>query len=310
MNIETLTQLAFEEDIREGDITSNCIIDKNQTATAKVIAKQKLILCGIEIIRQVLLQYDPKLRFKTKLQEGQEIEKGIVIATIEGNALSLLACERIILNFLQRLSGIATNTKQYTEKIQKYNTKLLDTRKTIPGYRAMEKYAVKCGGGMNHRQGLYDMVLIKDNHIAIAGSIKNAILLVNNNKQFQQLKKAKAMKIEVEVQSLQELKKTLQSAETTVAIDIIMLDNFSPKDAKIAVELIQKFNKNRNNKNKKNNPTNKQKQIKIEASGGINLENIEEYAKTGIDYISIGSALTLSSPVVDINIDININNNK
>jgi len=287
MNTDILIELAIKEDIREGDITSNCIISENSTTKAHIVFKQSGILCGIDIAKKVLYKLDAKIKFKKFFEDGAMINEGEIVAIIEGKTKAIISSERILLNFLQHLSAIATTANQYSEKAIKYDVKILDTRKTIPAFRELEKYAVSCGGCQNHRYGLFDMILIKDNHISAAGSLEKAINLVKNNQEFKKLRKAKAMKVELEVETLEQLSKVFLK-KLDKEINIIMLDNFSIENTRKAVLLIRNANKD----------------IKIESSGCINLENIEEYAKTGIDFISIGAALTLSPKMVDISLEI------
>ena len=284
MNKEILIELGLHEDIREGDITTQCIIPDNKLIKAQIRAKQDGILCGIDIAKYVLFKYDKNVKFIKKFDDGEKIKEGDILAIIQGKASSIITCERLMLNFLQVLSGIATTANKYVQKVKKYNVQVLDTRKTIPGYRELQKYAVKTGEAINHRHGLYDMVLIKDNHIKAAGSIEKALGLVKNNEEFKKLRKIKHLKIEIEVENIAEVKKVLAND----GIDMIMLDNFSLSDTLKAVEIIRKKNK----------------VIKIESSGGINLQNIEDYAKTGVDFISIGTALTISPQTLDITVDI------
>src|SRR3989338_1043840 len=287
MNTDILIELAIKEDIREGHITSNCIIYENSTTKAHIVFKQSGNLCGIDIAKKVLYKLDAKIKFKKFFEDGAMINEGEIVAINEGKTKAIISSERILLNFLQHLSAIATTANQYSEKAIKYDVKILDTRKTIPAFRELEKYAVSCGGCQNHRYGLFDMILIKDNHISAAGSLEKAINLVKNNQEFKKLRKAKAMKVELEVETLEQLSKVFLK-KLDKEINIIMLDNFSIENTRKAVLLIRNANKD----------------IKIESSGCINLENIEEYAKTGIDFISIGAALTLSPKMVDISLEI------
>jgi len=272
--IKHLIKLAIEEDIKTGDITSNNIIPKDKQATAVITSKEQGIISGLEIAELTYKEIDKDLSFEKKVEDGNKVDNKEVIAIIKGNARSILSGERIVLNFLSHLSGVSTTTRKYVDKIRNYKTKILDTRKTTPGFRALQKYAVKIGGAENHRQGLYDMVLIKDNHIKVNGSIKQA---VQNIKE----KIDPKIKIEVETENLQQVKEALETD-----INMIMLDNMSLEDMKKAVELI-------NNK------------FKIEASGGITLNNIEEIAKIGVDYISVGS-LTHSFKRLDLSMNIGL----
>ncbi|MBW2982131.1 carboxylating nicotinate-nucleotide diphosphorylase [Candidatus Woesearchaeota archaeon] len=262
-----LIELALREDIGKGDITSDSIIPKDKRIEADVIAKESGIVCGLDIIRLVYKTIDPNLVFKKKLKDGEKVRIGQKIINIKGNARSILTGERIVLNFLSALSGTATTTRKYVDKIKKYKTKILDTRKTIPGFRILQKYAVSIGGAVNHRMGLYDMVLIKDNHIETNGGIKSAVESVKK-------KISKNIKIEVETETLKQVEEALESGA-----DWIMLDNMSVENMKKAVEMIKG-------------------KAKIEASGGITLDNLEDVAKVGVDYISIG-ALTHSFDKID-----------
>ena len=221
---------------------------------------------------------DKKIKFNTEKKDGDIIRKDDIIAQVQGNARSILKAERVALNFLQHLSGISTQAFKFNKLASTYKAKVLDTRKTTPGWRTLEKYAVKTGNGVNHRFGLYDMVLIKDNHIAVAGSIKKAIVAAKK-------KRKRGVKIEVEIKTLDQVKEAIKEKP-----DIVMLDNLSLDEMEIAIDWIRKHDK----------------KIKIEASGNVTLESVEEIAKTGVDFISVGSALTLSSPALDISLDIEI----
>jgi nicotinate-nucleotide pyrophosphorylase (carboxylating) len=265
--IKPLIQLALKEDIGKGDITSNNIIPKDKVLEANIIAKEDGIVCGMDVIRLVYNMIDPKLVFHKKSKDGEKIRVGQKIANVRGSARSILTGERLVLNFLSALSGTATTTRKYVDKIKRYNAKILDTRKTIPGFRILQKYAVRTGGAVNHRMGLYDMVLIKDNHIETNGGIKKAVLDVRK-------KIPKNVKIEVEAENLEQVKEALESN-----VDWIMLDNMPAENMKKAVELINS-------------------RAKVEASGGITLDNIEDVAKVGVDYISVG-ALTHSFDRID-----------
>ncbi|MDA8215163.1 MAG: carboxylating nicotinate-nucleotide diphosphorylase [Nitrospiraceae bacterium] len=259
-------RIAIYEDIGHGDITSLLIVPEYKKAKASIIAKEDLILAGVPFIKEVFNAIDPGVEIQIFFDEGSRVKKGDIIAKISGSARSLLAGERISLNILQRISGIATMTNQYVKKVNGLPVKIADTRKTIPGMRLMEKYGVRIGGGVNHRFGLYDGILIKDNHIKVAGGVKRAIELAKKGHHL--------LKIEVEVKNLDELKEALDAGA-----DVIMLDNMSITDMKKAVKIA------------------KGKAI-LEASGNVNLENIRSIAETGVDIISIG-ALTHSARAVD-----------
>lgn len=263
---------ALEEDIGHGDITTSAIIRDSLEAKGLIIAKEDFVLAGIGVASECFKTLDPEIIFKERFGDGNKVKARKVIAEVKGNAQTILMAERVALNFLQRLSGIATLTSKYVEKIKGTKAKIVDTRKTTPGLRVLEKYAVRMGGGFNHRFGLYDAVLIKDNHIELSGSIKKAVENVKG-------KTSHTTRIEVEARSLKEVKDALQSG-----VDIIMLDNMDLETTRKAVKLI------------------KGKAL-IEASGNINLDNVREMAKTGVDLISIG-AITHSAPAVDISLEI------
>lgn len=257
------------EDIGHQDITTdNLSFEKD--VKAKIIAKEDCTICGVEFAKQVFDIIDNTLVFSFFIPDGSEVKKGETILEIQGNGKSILKAERVALNILQRLSGISTNTKKYVNLLEGTNTKILDTRKTTPGFRAFEKYAVKIGGGFNHRFALYDMVMLKDNHISLAGGIKKAVQEIRSNV-------SPMVKIEVEVSNLEEFKEALE-----LNVDIIMLDNMSIKEMEKAVKL------------------NNGKSL-LEASGNITLENIKEIAKTGVDFISSG-ALIHSAKWVDLSL--------
>ncbi len=251
--IEKIIRLALEEDIGEGDITTEAVIPQDLKARAVLKAEERGVLCGLSVAELVFRELDPHIEFRPLARDGDGIKPGQKLAEIEGNARALLTGERVALNFLQRLSGVATATKKFVEAVKPCRVKILDTRKTTPGLRILEKYAVRCGGGENHRMGLYDMAMIKDNHIMLAGSVKNALEKV----------KGKG-RVEIEVENLNQLREALESRP-----DIIMLDNMPPEDMEKAVKMIGG-------------------KAKVEASGGINLSNLEEVARTGVDFISIG----------------------
>lgn len=270
--ITSIITRALEEDIGPGDITTSTIIPEDLEARGLIYAKEDLVLAGINVASECFRILDPEIKFKRKFKDGDSVRNGKVIAEIKGNARDIVMAERVALNFLQRLSGIATLTSKFVEKVKDLKVKIIDTRKTTPGLRVLEKYAVKIGGGFNHRFGLYDAVLIKDNHIALSGSIIKAVEKVKKEI-------SHTAKVEVEAKNLEEVKEAIRAGA-----DIIMLDNMDLDMMKIAVKLI----KNR---------------VLIEASGNINLENVREIAKTGVDLISIG-ALTHSAPAVDISLEV------
>ncbi len=271
-HINTLIKLALSEDIGGGDITSRPLIPNRLNGKAVIIAKQSGILVGLDVAKMVYRMVDKNTIFRPLKRDGDRVKVGQKIALIHGKVISLLSAERTALNFLQRLSGIATLTSKYVEKVKVTKTKILDTRKTTPGLRVLEKYAVKMGGGKNHRMGLYDMFLIKENHIKAAGGIGEAIRKARSKK--------RKTKIEVEVRNLKEVIEAVASSP-----DWIMLDNMNPGEMIKAVNLIRSENPG----------------IKIEASGGVSLKNVRRIALTGVDFISIG-ALTHSAPALDLSL--------
>jgi len=260
----------LSEDIGFQDITTDNL-DRDRQITAVVLAKENGIVAGIDIGRTVMEVVDGNVRFKPALSDGETVGKGDIIATVVGSGKSLLKGERVMLNIMQRLSGIATNTRRFVERIKDTGAVLLDTRKTTPGFRAFEKYAVRVGGGKNHRFALYDMVLIKDNHIALAGGITEAVKQIGD-------RVSPMVKVEVEVSDLNQL----EEAVGLDRVDVVMLDNFSVEQVREAVKL--------NGKRKK-----------LEVSGNITLENIRDYALTGVDFISSG-ALIHSARWLDISL--------
>jgi len=262
MKIEEIVTIALQEDLGDGDHTSLATIPAQTKGKAVLIAKDSGILAGIDVAREVFRQVDAATKMKTFKNDGSEIKKGDEIFTVSGKAQSLLSAERTALNFLQRMSGIATFTSKLANQLVGLNAKLLDTRKTTACNRTVEKLAVKLGGGYNHRLGLYDMIMIKDNHIDFAGGIKNAIYATHNYLN----STGKDLKIEIEVRSFDELNEVLNVG----MVNRIMLDNLTPEDLIKAIKLV-------NNK------------YETEASGNISIDNIREYAETGVDYISVGA---------------------
>lgn len=265
--IDELIQRALEEDIGDGDVTTQAIVDAGKSAKAVWIAKQSGIIAGLNIAKRVFEHLDKNILWKSKLHDGDSITAGVVIAEIEGSCRTILTGERVALNFAQRMSGIATKTAEMNRILDGYPTKILDTRKTVPGLRLLDKAAVKAGGGTNHRMGLYDMAMIKDNHIHAAGSITVAIENVRSHNP--------GLKIEVETTSLAEVEEAVEAGA-----HIIMLDNMDIETMRKAVLLIGN-------------------RAKTEASGNITADRIIEVAETGVDYISIG-ALTHSAAAFDI----------
>ena len=267
-------ELSLSEDIGDGDHSSLACISKTETNKAKLVAKEEGIICGIDIAREVYALVDKSIKFTAMMKDGDRIKKGDIIFRVEGSAIGILTSERTALNYMQRLSGIATSTNEYVELIKGTGTKLLDTRKTTPSMRLFEKYAVKVGGGYNHRIGLYDMIMLKDNHIDFAGGVENAI-----TKTKEYLKSlGKELKIEVEVRSMEELERVLKIG----GVDRIMLDNFTPELLQKAIERIGG-------------------KYETESSGGINKDTILNFAKTGVDFISVG-ALTHQIKSLDLSL--------
>jgi len=270
--LNSLIEYALHEDVGSGDITTNALVPDAMTCSANMVAKASGIIAGMEIAEAVFRFLSPLVVWKPLVKDGDTVEKGTVLVEVSGPYRCLLTGERLALNFLQRMSGIATMTHQFVSEVAPYGTKILDTRKTVPGLRILDKYAVKAGGGVNHRIGLYDMVLIKDNHIKVAHGIRNAVA------QIRQVV-APEIKIEVETTTLAEVEEALE-----MNADIIMLDNMSNELMRSCVDLIDH-------------------RAKVEASGNMNLERVKEVAATGVDYISIG-ALTHSVTAFDISMNI------
>jgi len=266
--------LAIKEDIGDGDHTTLATIPNNAIGSATLFSKDSGILAGIKIAEKVFQKTDNSLKLNIFLKDGTKIKQGDKIFTISGKVQSILQAERLMLNFMQRMSGIATETNKYAELIADLPTQVLDTRKTTPNMRIFEKMAVKIGGGTNHRFGLYDMIMIKDNHIDFAGGIKQAITGVNSYL----AKKDKKIKIEIEVRNFDELHQVLETGN----IHRIMLDNFTVEDTKKAVQIINK-------------------KYETESSGGINYNTIRNYALCGVDYVSVG-ALTHQIKSLDLSL--------
>lgn len=272
---------ALQEDIGNGDHSTLCCIDADQKGKAVLKIKEQCIIAGIDIARQIFKLVEPSCDFNQMKNDGDAVNFGEIAFEIYATIHTILKCERLVLNTMQRMSGIATLTKKYTDKLKPYKTKILDTRKTTPNFRLLEKQAVIIGGGNNHRFGLYDMIMLKDNHIDYCGGIENAI-----NKAYHYIKQNNYnLKIEVETRTLDDVKIACNVGSNK--INRIMLDNFSPTDIVEALKIIDK-------------------QFETEASGGINLENIESYAATGIDYISVG-ALIHQAKSVDLSLKASIN---
>ncbi len=270
--IKKIIKRALKEDIARGDITTNAIISKKSKSIGRFLVKSDGVICGLSIAKMVFEELDKNISFKMFCKDGDFLKAGTIAAEIKGSERTLLTGERTALNFMQRLSGISTMAHSYSEKLKDTTAQLLDTRKTVPGLRMLDKYAVKKGGGKNHRIGLYDMVLIKDNHIKAAGSITKAVSLIRN-------KYGNKFRIEVETKNIDEVREALETKA-----DIIMLDNMSIEIMKEAVKIIAG-------------------KAKTEASGNITSENIAEVASTGVDFISVG-ALTHSVKALDISMKI------
>lgn len=262
MTIEETVKLALVEDLGDGDHTSLATIPPDATGKAGLIAKENGIVAGVNVAVEVFRQVDPEIKITKLKRDGNPIRTGDRIFLIEGRARSILSAERTALNFLQRMSGIATYTHKVVQKLEGLHTRLLDTRKTTPCNRTIEKLAVKIGGGHNHRFGLYDMIMIKDNHIDFAGGIQSAIMDTHSYL----LENDKDLKIEIEVRNFQELREVTKLG----GVHRIMLDNFTPDDLMTAVQIIDK-------------------KFETEASGSITIDNIREYAESGVDYISVGA---------------------
>jgi nicotinate-nucleotide pyrophosphorylase (carboxylating) len=265
---------ALAEDVGDGDHTSLATIPAGTQGKAKLLVKDTGILAGVDLAIEVFKQVDPNLKVNILLHDGAEIKPKDIVFEVEGDARSILTAERLVLNFMQRMSGVATKTHEIVEALKGTNTKVLDTRKTTPGMRYFEKWAVKIGGGVNHRFGLFDMILIKDNHVDYSGGIKQAI---QNTKDYLQ-KTGKKLAIEIEVRNLDELQQVLDEG----GINRILLDNFNFDNLRKAVSMIDG-------------------QYETEASGGITIDNIREYAECGVDYISMG-ALTHSVRSLDLSL--------
>jgi nicotinate-nucleotide pyrophosphorylase (carboxylating) len=262
--LDFLIKNALEEDIGDGDHSTLCCIDADAKGKAILKIKEEGILAGIEVAETIFKYVEPAVLFTAYKKDGDKMQFGEIAFEVQAKVLTILSCERLVLNCMQRMSGIATLTRQYVDKLKGYSTKLLDTRKTTPNFRLLEKEAVRIGGGTNHRFGLYDMIMLKDNHIDYCGGIEKAIAKANTYVQQKNLD----LKIEIETRSLDDVKKVIQVGK----VHRIMLDNFTPQQIEKALKII-------NGK------------YETEASGGINLENIQEYAATGVDYISSGAII-------------------
>jgi len=257
---------ALEEDVGEGDHSTLSCIPADTRGKAVMKIKQDGVLAGVDVAHEIFLYKEPSSKFTAFKRDGDEIKKGEIGFEVQASVHTILQCERLVLNCMQRMSGIATLTKSYTDKLKGYKTKILDTRKTTPNFRLLEKEAVRIGGGMNHRFALYDMIMLKDNHIDFCGSIQEAICRAHDYVQAYQ----PHLKIEVEARSVADVKNIVEAGRGKVFR--IMLDNFSVGEIDEAIQIIKT-------------------EFETEASGGINLDNIEQYAKTGVDYISVGSLI-------------------
>ena len=271
--ITAILENALLEDRATRDATSYACIDANERAVATILAKQECVLSGVACVHRILdvfavldgtVTSHPEVTSHTEIFDGVRLRKGQSVAVIRHNARVILSCERVILNIMQRMSGIATLTRQYVDRLQRYKTRILDTRKTTPNFRLLEKEAVRIGGGLNHRFGLFDMMLLKDNHIDYAGSLEAAIEKASTYRQTHKPQ----LKIEVETRNIEEVRRVLAIGK----VDRIMLDNFTPRQVAEALSLIGE-------------------RFETEASGGIHLGNIEDYARTGVDYVSVGALI-------------------
>lgn len=271
-NLDEQIKLWFAEDIGDGDHTTLSCIPAEARGKSRLIIKEDGVLAGVEVAKRIFGAFDPDLKMTQLLHDGDRVKKGDVAFEVEGRIQSLLQTERLMLNVMQRMSGIATRTAEYVKRLEGTHTRVLDTRKTTPGLRLLEKEAVKIGGGCNHRIGLYDMILLKDNHVDFAGGIDKAI---TRAKEYCQAK-GKDLKIEIEVRNFDEIRQVL----TVGGVDRIMLDNFTPADTRKAVELIGG-------------------RYETESSGGITFDTLRDYAECGVDYISVG-ALTHSVKSLDM----------
>lgn len=267
-----MIDLAFAEDIGDGDHTTLCCIPATAMGKSKLLIKEPGVLAGVEVAREIFRRFDPELKMTVYIEDGAEVKPGDVAFVVEGRVQSLLQTERLMLNVMQRMSGIATMTRRYVKRLEGLHTRILDTRKTTPGMRMLEKAAVKIGGGVNHRIGLFDMILLKDNHVDFAGGIENAITRCHEYLK----EKGKDLKIEIEVRNLDELREVMRVG----GVDRIMLDNFSPELTREAVKIVDG-------------------KYETESSGGITYDTIRDYAECGVDFISVG-ALTHSVKGLDM----------
>jgi len=271
LELASVVRAALEEDIGAGDITTLAVVPEGLDVEARIVAGEPLVVAVLEAAREVFAQLDARVEFSPEVADGTAVEGGRVLVRLHGPARPILTGERTALNFLQHLSGIASLTRRYVQVLQPTKTRLKDTRKTTPGLRRLEKYAVRCGGGLNHRQGLYDGVLIKDNHLAVVGGLREAVRRAR--------KQAPGRRIEVEVEDLAQVREALE-----LGVEALLLDNMPLEMLRQAVELASG-------------------RAEIEVSGGVVLERLEELARWGVDYVSVG-AITHSAPAVDISLEI------
>lgn len=270
--IDKLIDLAFAEDIGDGDHTTLSCIPATAMGKSKLLIKEAGVLAGMEVAKEIFNRFDPTMKVEVFMNDGEEVKPGDVAMIVEGKIQSLLQTERLMLNVMQRMSGIATMTRKYAKQLEGTRTRVLDTRKTTPGMRILEKMAVKIGGGVNHRIGLFDMILLKDNHVDFAGGLEKAILRAQEYCK----EKGKDLKIEIEVRNLDELQRVLDLG----GVDRIMFDNFTPELTKKAVEMVAG-------------------KYETESSGGITFNTLRDYAECGVDFISVG-ALTHSVKGLDM----------
>ena len=273
-HLDQILELAIAEDIGDGDHSSLACIPSRKKGASRLLIKEPGILAGVEAAQTIFRKIDKRLKTEIYLNDGASVTQGDIAFQVEGRVQSILRAERLVLNVMQRMSGIATQTRRYADRLEDLPTRVLDTRKTTPGLRRLEKRAVELGGGVNHRMGLYDMIMLKDNHIDFAGGISQAIRKTLKYLQ----KKEMSLLIEVEARNLQEVQEVLD----TGGVDRILLDNFTPEDTRKAVKMIDGA-------------------FETESSGGINLETIREYAECGVDYVSVG-ALTHHMKSLDMSL--------
>ena len=272
--IDNLITLAFTEDIGDGDHTTLCCISSEEKGKSRLIIKEDGVLAGIDMAKRIFSYFDPSMKMEIFIFDGTEVKNGDIAFTIEGKVQSILQTERLVLNVMQRMSGIATTTRRYVKALEGTKTRILDTRKTTPGMRMLEKEAVRIGGGVNHRIGLFDMILLKDNHVDFAGGIEQAISRAHNYLN----NKGKNLKIEIEVRNFDELEEVLHIG----GVDRIMLDNFNTADTREAIRRIAG-------------------RYETESSGGITFDTLRSYAECGVDFISVG-ALTHSVKSLDMSL--------